>query len=153
MDEPAICLNKKELSEIAGKCLNAILHDYSAFSVTTIDKFFQRTLKSFAREIGRFASYQIELDRDSMIQESVDRVLDSISEENKELLDWLTEGAFNDLSEGKKYSLEKSLSTAAYRLMHFSFTDSIEKYGIDRNEMFTKENIRRIEKLLSLIHI
>lgn len=147
MDEPAICHNKKELSEIAGKCLNAILHDYSAFSVTTIDKFFQRTLKSFAREIGRFASYQIELDRDSMIQESVDRVLDSISEENKELLDWLTEGAFNDLSEGKKYSLEKSLSTAAYRLMHFSFTDSIEKYGIDRNEMFTKENIRRIEKL------
>ena len=45
-----------------------ILHDYSAFSVSTIDRFFQRALKAFAREIGQVADYQVELDRDSITQ-------------------------------------------------------------------------------------
>jgi len=46
----------------AKKVLTAILHDYSAFSVSTIDKFFQSVMRSFAREIGEYASYKVELD-------------------------------------------------------------------------------------------
>ena len=60
------------------RVLHDILHDYSAFAVSTIDKFFQQTLKAFSREIGQFASYQVELDKDSLIAESVDRILDSL---------------------------------------------------------------------------
>ena len=56
-----------------------ILHDYSAFSVSTIDRFFQRTLKAFAREIGQVADYQVELDRESLIDEAMDRILDSLT--------------------------------------------------------------------------
>ena len=40
-----------------------ILHDYGAFAVSTIDRFFQQTLKAFSREIGQFATYQVELGR------------------------------------------------------------------------------------------
>jgi ATP-dependent exoDNAse (exonuclease V) beta subunit len=68
--------SKDELSAKAQSVLRDILHDYSAFAVSTIDKFFQQTLRAFAREIGQFASYQVELDKDSLIAESVDRVLD-----------------------------------------------------------------------------
>lgn len=147
MDNPAVCKDNDDLKDAAARCLNAILHDYSAFSVSTIDKFFQRTLKSFAREIGQFASYRIELDRDSMITESVDRVLDSITSDSKELLEWLTEGAMDDLSEGKKYNMEKRLFGTASRLKHFSHRELVEKLGIDEAQAYSKDNIRSIENL------
>ena len=72
------------LQKAAETVLCNILHDYSAFAVSTIDRFFQQTLKAFSREIGHFASYQIELDRSSLIAESVDRVLDSITGDKKD---------------------------------------------------------------------
>ena len=149
LDKPAVCKDEDELKREAGLCLNAILHDYSSFSVSTIDKFFQKTLKSFAREIGQFASYKIELDRDSMIEESVDRFLDAITPDDKDLLDWLTEGAMNDLSEGRKYNMEARLVDVAKRIMHFSHSDLAEKLRIDEAKAYSKAEIGRIEKLCS----
>ena len=64
----------------ASQVLSDILHDYGSFSVSTIDRFFQHALKAFARELGQFADYQVELDTASLISESVDRILDSLSE-------------------------------------------------------------------------
>ena len=81
---PAYYQTDPDLKKAAETVLCNILHDYSAFAVSTIDKFFQQTLKAFSREIGQFASYQIELDRDSLIAESVDRVLDSMTGEKKD---------------------------------------------------------------------
>ena len=46
-----------QLQARASQQLSAILHDYSAFAVSTIDRFFQQTLRSFSREIGQFATY------------------------------------------------------------------------------------------------
>ncbi len=42
--------DEKELSQRAGAVLSAILHDYSYFSVSTIDSFFQRVIRAFARK-------------------------------------------------------------------------------------------------------
>ena len=36
----------------AKEILNSILHDFSRFSVSTIDSFFQKILRAFAREAG-----------------------------------------------------------------------------------------------------
>ena len=51
---PEICPDEKTLKEAAENLLCNILHDYSAFAVSTIDRFFQQTLKAFAREVGHF---------------------------------------------------------------------------------------------------
>lgn len=147
MDEEAVCKDDKELQNAASVCLNNILHDYTSFAVSTIDKFFQKALKSFVREIGHFASYQIELDRDSMIRESVERVLDSITEDNHKLLDWLTKGAMNEIAEGRKYKMERSLFETAKRLKHFSHIELVENLGINEAEAYSKEHIEEIESL------
>jgi ATP-dependent exoDNAse (exonuclease V) beta subunit len=49
---------RKEAKEI----LFAILHDFSRFSVCTIDAFFQKVIRSFARETGLHSGFNIELD-------------------------------------------------------------------------------------------
>ena len=104
------------LSSKARVVLHEILHDYSAFAVSTIDRFFQQTLKAFSREIGRFASYQVELDKNSLVSESVDRLLDSLTEEDDNLLSWLTDNVLEQIEQGGRYSMDANLSGMAVRL-------------------------------------
>ena len=73
----------------ARRILINLLHDYGSFSVSTIDKFFQQALRAFSREIGYSNNYQIELDKDSLIEEAADRIIDELSEDQKELLNWI----------------------------------------------------------------
>ena len=68
---PKVFSDVAGLQKAADEILCNLLHDYSAFSVSTIDRFFQQTLKAFSREIGQFSSYQVELDKESLISESV----------------------------------------------------------------------------------
>ena len=110
---PAVQPNAQALQERASQQLSAILNDYSAFAVSTIDRFFQQTLRAFSREIGQFASYQVQVDREALITESVDRVLDGLSEKDTPLLDWLTRSAQENLQEKGKIGLEDGLTTIA----------------------------------------
>ena len=106
-----------QLQKRAQQQLSGILHDYSAFAVSTIDRFFQQTLRAFSREIGQFATYQVQLDREALVAESVDRVLDSLTEEgNGKLLQWLTGSVQEDLRQKGYFSLEGRLQEMAMSL-------------------------------------
>lgn len=137
------------LRQRAQTVLCDILHDYGAFAVSTIDRFFQQTLKAFSREIGQFATYQVELDRESLVSESVDRVLDTLSDDKKDLLEWLTQSVMDDLEKGKRYNLENNLKTVAMTLKSDEHRAAVEEYGIDEEKEYSKENLARMKKALA----
>ena len=93
----------------AREILQNLLHDYGAFSVSTIDRFFQQALKAFSREIGQFADYQIELDRKSLIREAMDRILDSLTEDKEDIIRWIDANVSERLGQGEKLRIEDSL--------------------------------------------
>lgn len=134
------------------KQLSRILHDYSAFSVSTIDKFFQRALKAFAREIGQMADYQIELDRKPLIEEAMDRVLDSLTgdEDYTDILSWIHDNVLSNLEKGQKLSIEKDLHTMGVRLCSETRMDLRKSFGVTDEEFSIKrlttvrENCRKI---------
>lgn len=132
----------------ASQVLSDILHDYGSFSVSTIDRFFQHALKAFARELGQFADYQVELDTASLISESVDRILDSLSESDSALLRWLTGIVIEALSEGKKYNLETKLKEIAVSLLSEEHRALVEQFGIDEAEEYSKTNLADLKKRL-----
>ena len=138
--------SSEELQEKARVVLSDMLHDYSAFSVSTIDRFFQQTLKSFAREIGQFASYQVELDKDSLIAESVDRVLDSLTEADASLLSWLTDNVLEQIEQGGRYSMDANLLEMAGRLKSSQRQDVVERTGISADEEYSKEKLIGIRR-------
>ena len=142
---PSIFGSEAALKKKAEDVLFAILHDYSAFAVSTIDRFFQQTLKAFSREIGQFASYQVELDKDSLVGESVDRILDSLTEDNKALLGWLSDSLMEQLEQGKRFNLEGALSDMAKRLKSDEYREVVERHGIDDTEVYSKENLVRMK--------
>lgn len=134
------------VSRMAEKLLGNILNDYSSFSVSTIDRFFQRTLKAFSKEIGQFASYQVELDKKSLVNESVDRILDSLTQDSKSLLEWLTDSVTEQLNSGGRFSLDQELYNTAEALRNDEHNDLVEKYGIDENAFCSRESLKALKK-------
>src|SRR6185503_6866694 len=49
--------------------LNLLLHNYSRFSVSTIDAFFQKVIRSFTRESGLMGNFRLEIDSDLVLEE------------------------------------------------------------------------------------
>ena len=60
-------LSKEEVAGRAKIILESILHNYSRFHIETIDRFFQKAIRAFTREIGLSGGYQIELDSESVL--------------------------------------------------------------------------------------
>lgn len=130
----------------AARILTDILHDYSAFAVSTIDRFFQQALKAFSRELGQFSSYQVELDRDSLIRESMDRILDDLTEDQEELVEWLRKSVMDKIEQGKRFSLDEGLYEIGARLKSEEYRELCESSGIDPAEAFSKERLTRIQE-------
>ena len=143
---PSLFPSDEKLQEKAKSVLQDILHDYSAFAVSTIDRFFQHTLKAFSREIGHFASYQVELDKDSLVAESVDRILDSLTEDDGGLLSWLTKNVLEQIEQGGRYSLDANLMEMAKRLKSPQRQEAIEKAGINPDDLCSKERLLEIRQ-------
>ena len=130
----------------AQKRLTELLHDYGAFSVSTIDRFFQRTLKAFSRELGQFADYQIELDKEALILETMDRILDSLTEDDKELLTWIRSALEETLSQGDRFFLDAGLKDVGMLLKNDEHRDLVQRYGISDTEAFGKDRLDRIRR-------
>lgn len=131
---PSLFETEKDMQKKAKSVLRDILHDYSSFAISTIDRFFQHTLKAFAREIGQFSSYQVELDKNSLVAESVDRMLDSLTEESGSLLSWLTQNVLEQIEQGGKYSLDANLLKMALRLTSSQRQEVMQKAGMNSEE-------------------
>lgn len=109
-----------EIAERAKKSLNRILHDYSRFSITTIDSFFQRVIKAFNRELGINTSYSVELDESAILDEAVDRLILSV-EEDRRLRAWLKEFAENKITEGRGWNLKADILDLGKEIYNDSF--------------------------------
>ncbi len=106
----------------AREMLIAILHDYSQFSVSTIDRFFQMVMRSFAREIGQYASYGVELDTQAVLHQAVDGIFESLDEPgNENLLEWLLRYSMEEVDEGGKWDVSGNLKEIAKLFMNENF--------------------------------
>ncbi len=141
---PAIVTDLPTLQDASRRILHDILHDYGMFSVSTIDSFFQQTLRAFSREIGQFASYQIELDVKSVLDETVDALLDALTEDDRQTLGWLTDSAMERVEQGESYNIEWGLRDMAVRLKSEAHRVKIEESGLNEDRIYSKENLSAI---------
>ncbi len=149
---PALFTNESDLRKAASEVLCNILHDYGAFSVSTIDRFFQQTLRAFSREIGQFSSYQVELDKSSLVKETVDRVLDSLTENDSAMLKWLTDSAMDQIEQGNRYNLDSTLYDMADRLKSEEYRVTVEANNVNEAALYNRDNlnntIKRCKKII-----
>ena len=65
---------KEENDKKAAESIKTILHDYSHFNVSTIDKFFQKVVRSMFRELGFSGIYDLILDKTLLLDEMVNEM-------------------------------------------------------------------------------
>jgi ATP-dependent exoDNAse (exonuclease V) beta subunit len=97
-----------EIRRKATIILKLILHDYSRFSVMTIDSFFQKVIRSFAREIKLNASFKTEIDNRQALEHAVDLMFQEI-DSNELLKSWMVMFLEDNLEEGRSWDFKKEL--------------------------------------------
>ena len=97
-----------DIARQAGEILTLILNDYSAFYVSTIDKFFQMVIRGFTREIGLQSGYNLELKMTAILSEAVDRMMSGLGE-NEWLRKWLVRFADERIFSGNSWDPNRDI--------------------------------------------
>lgn len=113
-----------------------ILHDYSHFSVLTIDKFFQRVIRSFIRELGIDIKVTLELSTGGLLASAVDRIVDEISL-NDALRAWVLGFVEEKIEENRRWEINRELIKLGQEIFH-------EDYRRKRSHAVAKEELKLI---------
>jgi len=139
--------------------LKEILHDYSGFNVSTIDRFFQVVMKTFARELGQYGSYNVELDTKEVIAQAVDRMMETLGdEENKPLLDWLVDYSLSVINEGGSWDIRRELANFSELLFKEDFllqrgkVESLYRRDTDSEGTSTTDS-KKIDGFLKMLNV
>ncbi len=101
-------IKAKYIPERAKTALQNILHSYSEFSVSTIDSFFQRILRVFAKELKLPLRYEVEMDRTFVLDQITAHLMLDIGEVTG-LTNWLEDFAFSQIEEDKGWNIERNI--------------------------------------------
>jgi ATP-dependent exoDNAse (exonuclease V) beta subunit len=118
--------NEKAHIARANKLRDNILHDYSFFSLSTIDSFVQKVIKSFTYEIGVESGYKIELDTEKVLGDLTELLYKQI-DTDKDLRTWLIHFANFKMDEGKNWDFRLEINKLAREIFKEQFdSDSSE---------------------------
>ncbi|MHA7056830.1 UvrD-helicase domain-containing protein [Aquimarina sp. M1] len=115
-------LEEHIIQQKADNILKNILHNYAAFDIVTIDTFTHRIIRTFARDLGIPMNFEIEMDTESLIEESVDAVIAKVGEDD-ELTRTIIDFALSKLEDDKSWDITVELNKIA-RLL-FSENDRV----------------------------
>jgi ATP-dependent exoDNAse (exonuclease V) beta subunit len=148
----------------SGKLLDAILNDYSWFSVGTIDKFFQSVIRSFTREIGIQPGYNLELDYQGVLEQAIDQLFIDLADQ-LELKRWMIRYAEERMEDSRSWNFKEELVDLGLQLFRESFQvlfsdndlsvldkENLDRYlqEMDQGEKDTRQQMVRVgEKALS----
>ncbi|MDR1203726.1 MAG: UvrD-helicase domain-containing protein [Tannerellaceae bacterium] len=134
----------------AKKILITILHDYAAFNISTIDRFFQQTMRAFTLEIGLQGGYGIEMDQELVLTEAIDNLLGDLDKpESKELLGWLLRFAEDKIESGGEWNLRRDIMGLSREVFKESYKASSDEVNKDIANKQVLENYKN--ELYSII--
>ncbi|TLX78239.1 Dna2/Cas4 domain-containing protein [Labilibacter sediminis] len=140
-------ISQKQVRQRAHVLLSYLLHDFSNFSVSTIDSFFQKIIRSFAREAGLESGFKIELNTAKILQKAIDHVLMKVDlPEYSHLKEWLVQFAEQKLNQGKNWNLNNDLNKLGNEIFNELFQlESKEIYNTISNKEWMQEYLKQLQ--------
>ena len=143
-------LPPKKIEEKANAVLSKILHNYSSFSVMTLDKFTHKVVRTFAKDLGISVDFNIEMDISGFRKTITDLLIDQIGR-NKKLTRLMLKYANENLDEEKTWNVGKQI----YEFTDLLFKeDAIEAIGLlsemdDKDFMDIASELRKQNAVLN----
>jgi ATP-dependent exoDNAse (exonuclease V) beta subunit len=128
----------QEVRVRASEIYAGILHDYSRFSISTIDGFVQQLIRSFAFELNIDSGYKLEMNQEKVKNELV-MALNLQLEKDPELLDWVTGLAIDRISNGEDWDYNRALKELAkeiFKERYFPFQEAMQVMGTEQTKEF-----------------
>ena len=150
LEELTVALNKPAewIRTEAKDILDSILHDYSRFSITTIDSFFQKILRAFAREVGLYSGFSVEMENERVLSEAVRRMIRSATSD-AQLKEWLTLYALSNIEEEKTWNLQDDIQKLSKELFNEKFKIlSIEERSALEDKQYLREYIKQLRSIV-----
>ena len=113
-------LTRSEFVKRSTEVLTLLLHNYSRFSVSTIDAFFQRVIRSFTRESGLMGNFRLEIDHDLVLEEVIGSLLDDLGQD-ADLTRWVLDFSRENLKEGSNWNITYALVAFAKEILKEDF--------------------------------
>ncbi|MGD1839549.1 MAG: UvrD-helicase domain-containing protein [Thermonemataceae bacterium] len=115
----ALQLPANVLRERAQIVFNKIIYNYSAFSISTIDSFFNRITAAFTQELNVPFNYEIDLDTETLLRNVIDNVINKVgTEENNDLTQFVIEYASDQIDTGKNWkTIHRNLHNFSKKLL------------------------------------
>ena len=135
---------QREVQRRATNTFRLVLYHYADFAVSTIDSFVQRIVTAFTRELGLPATFEVELDTDSVLQSAVAALLDKVNRDpnSKLLSQTLAEYALGQAEEGKSWSrLPEELAGFGKVLFNETVQEAVAQLG-----KLSLADFRRLDK-------
>lgn len=132
------------LQEKSDRIYRRILHDYSRFSVNTIDGFVQKVIRGFAFELGLDAGYGLEMNYDKVKNDLAER-LDKALDKNPVLLQWIIDLALDRINNNLSWNYRRELielTNEIFKERYQPFEQAIKNLSdtADLDELFKDYN-------------
>ncbi len=138
-------MEEKELRRKSSLLLTELLHDYSRFSMMTIDSFTQRLVRSFAHDLQLPLNLEIELNQDVVLDLAIDFLLDEAQDDEglSAILDEYTRSFYQNSSSLK---LRQQLEQLGKDLMNEEYASLLERF---KSWEYPAEAYEKEEKILN----
>ncbi|MDR1876659.1 MAG: UvrD-helicase domain-containing protein [Flavobacteriaceae bacterium] len=134
--------DSKTVSRRARQALSYILHHYSLVSVSTIDKFNLRLMKSFTKELGLSYAFAIELDASDYLKQSINELVNELGTENP-----FAEVILNYIF----WKFENESSTDIRNELLISSQNFLKEMHLEKITSITKKDFKDFKKLNRII--
>ena len=124
VEETGLTLENIQLK--SKKILTHLLHNYSSFSVETIDSFNHRLIRTFARDLKLSGNFDVSLDIDKLLTQAVDLLI-SKAGENKTITKTIIEYSLEKIDEDKSWDVSKDITKAAKLIFNENDAGHLEK--------------------------
>lgn len=120
-----LSLTEEQLRKRAALILKRILHNYSFFEISTIDKFNHKIIKTFARDLHLSQNFEVELNLDLLLEEAVGRLLERAGSD-KELTEVLIAFSLEKVDDDKSWNITYDLVEIGKLLFQENHSEHID---------------------------
>ncbi len=121
-----LSLKPEQLQRRSQIVLKRILHNYSFFEISTIDKFNHKIIKTFARDLQLAQNFEVELDVELLLEEAVGNLLERTGTD-KELTDVLLSFSLEKIDDDKSWNIAYDLVEIGKLLFQENHSTHLEK--------------------------